>query len=226
MPGMSVHVVSDSITTYTGAAMKIGQKECGKDYTEAEGMKYANELQTANPGRTLAQADIRTWRSLAQLVNDNIIFIGPDPVCRPPAPKIVYMPVPPVCPQCPEPQQVAEAPTPPPSDPETPEKPMDIDTVETSPTKKPGGPKRPAKVSEATKKAIEKAMGQAGSLVKKLGAVGASAGIIKKINSAKEAAKKAATGKSEKGAKAALGKLNSVLGEGRKEYNRIREEYQ
>lgn len=208
-----VQKVPNNVKNWLEAAKYLYKQECKEDAPAKEAKEYSQKLQKKNPGRpTPASADIRWWPWVRHKIFDSdIVFKGPDPVCPQPEPAFEPLDIGPKPEEKPEPKP-EEKPEPKP------------DKKPVKPPIKKNGTKKPAKVSDTTKKQITTKANRAATLIKKMNALK-----LKKeaaaLKQAAEAARDAAKGDSEKEAKEALTALNAELENGKQKYNKIAKDY-
>jgi|GEM_PF-2530081 len=226
-----VQKVPNSVKSWLEAAKHILTNDCGNAFADADKFcqsypdkqkckqsiaqtikNYSSKIKSANANKPHpAAADIRWWPWFHhKLLGRDIIFKGPDPVCKLPklpAPTITKITLQPTEPKPTEPKDTT------PVKPENGKKPV-----------KNGGSSKTRKVSSSTKKKIKGAASQARFLIPKLKKL--------KLNAEAESLKRAienaeakAAGKSESEAKSALNNLKSTYLKSYQKYKKILEEY-
>jgi hypothetical protein len=198
-----VQSVPNTADSWLKAAKSLYQERCGEEASPSETEAYSKQLMAANPGKPHpTAADVRLWppRRIRYWfkIGDNIIFKGPDPVCRKK--------------ESPATQPIIES---------KPEVKNPVAEVAPSAEKVPIRPTA-AKVSENTRRKIQQAAGQAKQLIGKLKAVGLK-DFAARLEAARNEAEKASRETSGKKADDALRKLNSLLLQGQQEYKKARE---
>ncbi len=229
-----VQKVPNSVKSWLEAAKHILTKDCGNAFADADKFcqgypnkekckgkiaktikNYSYKLENENANKPHpAAADIRWWPWFHhKILGKDIIFKGPDPVCKlpeVPGATTTQIPIEPIEPVEPKPAEPKGT---------TPEKPENG----TKPVKN-GGSSKARKVSDSTKKKIKGAASQASFLIPKLKKL--------KLNAEAESLKRAienaeakAAGKSESEAKSALNSLKSTYLKSYQKYKKILEEY-